>query len=731
MRWGLATLLLLAGPAFAAGLLDRARSPEAARLTDGVRAAEGDPWDSPAALRLPPAGVEWDLGEEQKIGAVVLQADNDDDYVLSGSVDGRRFVELWSSGKAEGAGLRTRRVEGLEGRARWLRLTARGGDGRSSASELQVYSGRLGLWAERLRPFLPADCSWAFGLLAIALLLFAVRRGTPIPWLAAASLCTGGMLAGLFQRSVIDPPGVDPARLDGLRGAVAALAFLAVLREGMLRRRRPAHRGFTLALLCVTAVLGPLCFLNLGRPQFFDAGKGRPTYLHHYDMRTYFPIARFFPEVRFDGVYAVSALAVAEDRGGVDAIGDVGLRDLRTHAWSNVRAVSEHLKQVRARFTDERWRALTADLHYFRSAMGDPAFLGSMNDHGGNATPVWFLAARGLYGRLPASDFALWLGVAVDVLLLALAFVALAWAFGPRTALIAATLFGTIDFYQFGTNWFGAALRHDWLSLWCLGLCALKKERFGLAGGLLAWASLIRAFPALTFFTLAAPPAWDLLGRFTWQRSAREPLAALWMRHRGLLRVALGAAVTGSLLFLASVAVFGFAAWVDWRHKVSLLNAGDYMNTLSLRAVLGPRSTLQPLLAGLGTLGILLAARRAPPAEAAAWGVALLPLWLNPANYYLHSVLLLAVLASEDRAERAIGRPAAWLILCAMCVASAFTSFDRDLPAHFQRDTIVLFAALGALVLASLRVRTLAPGLATSSFLPGGEPARAEAAPQT
>jgi len=47
--------------------------------------------------------------------------------------------------------------------------------------------------------------------------------------------------------------------------------------------------------------------LNFGRPQFFDAGRGAPTYLHHYDMRAYFPIAKYFPECGSDGVYAASA----------------------------------------------------------------------------------------------------------------------------------------------------------------------------------------------------------------------------------------------------------------------------------------------------------------------------------------------------------------------------------------------------------------------------------------
>src|SRR5581483_1996082 len=264
---------------------------------------------------------------------------------------------------------------------------------------------------------------------------------------------------------------------------------------------------YILTVLGGAAALALLCFLNLGRPQFFDAGRGQPTFLHHYDMRCYYLIAKYLPELRFDGVYVASADAVAEERGR-EALRNVPLRDLRDHKMTKFGDVFAHADEVRARFSPERWEMFKSDALYFRKAMGDPGFLDSMRDHGGNATPVWFLLAWLLFKGAPASDAALWSGVLLDVVLVLLAFLTLWRGFGLRAALVGATLFGAMDFYQFGTNWFGAALRHDWLALWCLALCALKESRPFLAGALLSWSTLIRAFPALAFITLAVPSIW-------------------------------------------------------------------------------------------------------------------------------------------------------------------------------------------------------------------------------
>src|SRR4029078_4002715 len=71
------------------------------------------------------------------------QGDNNDDYILSVSDDGTDFRPLWTARPVGSPGLRARSTEALQGQARWLRLSARGGDHVYSVTELQVWTGPL------------------------------------------------------------------------------------------------------------------------------------------------------------------------------------------------------------------------------------------------------------------------------------------------------------------------------------------------------------------------------------------------------------------------------------------------------------------------------------------------------------------------------------------------------------------------------------------------------------
>ncbi|MCA3011028.1 MAG: hypothetical protein INH41_01370 [Myxococcaceae bacterium] len=110
-------------------------------VRDGRAEYEGAPWDSQLAAILQPDGVlEWDLGEVKPIEAALLQGDNNDDFILWGSVDGSFFSPLWRAPQDAMAGLRTRTTTSLKAQARYLRLTAEGGDRMYSIGELMVFS---------------------------------------------------------------------------------------------------------------------------------------------------------------------------------------------------------------------------------------------------------------------------------------------------------------------------------------------------------------------------------------------------------------------------------------------------------------------------------------------------------------------------------------------------------------------------------------------------------------
>src|SRR5207249_4697321 len=134
-----------------------------------------------AMLQSDRAYADYDLGRSTRIDAATVQADNNDDYVVSTSEDGRAFRELWIARPVASPGLRSRSTEGLAGQGRYVRLSARGGDGVFSVTELQIWSGgppaalppSPEVLAARVRTQL------IYLVLALGVVLFATRRASP------------------------------------------------------------------------------------------------------------------------------------------------------------------------------------------------------------------------------------------------------------------------------------------------------------------------------------------------------------------------------------------------------------------------------------------------------------------------------------------------------------------------------------------------------------------------
>ena len=111
------------------------------RLTDGLLSNEGDMWLTDVTSRFTSAHsvVEYDLGSPQALRCIMVQADNNDVYYLSGSLDGQNWAQLWRVGAEVGAGMRVRATK-LDLSVRYLRLSATGGDALYSVSEIAAYS---------------------------------------------------------------------------------------------------------------------------------------------------------------------------------------------------------------------------------------------------------------------------------------------------------------------------------------------------------------------------------------------------------------------------------------------------------------------------------------------------------------------------------------------------------------------------------------------------------------
>lgn len=674
-----------------------------AQLTDGKLAPEGADWNTAGAsiFSSDQAHVDYDLGRSAHIGAAFLQGDNNDDYVVSVSDDGNSFRELWVARPVGTPGLRGRSTEGLAATARWIRLSARGGDRAFSVTELQLWTGALpasvsqrpsDLLAARVRTRL-IYLVLAFGLVLFGTRQESSRRLVALLWVApavAALLVVGAMAAAwpLAAREVA-----------AARACAAAIVLLALLRGWDRLRRAEPHRTTVLAACAFGAALAFACFYNLGRPQSWHHRERRPTFVHVSDMRIYQPSVKYFDELRFDGVYAASVLAFAEDeRGGsLDSIGTTQVRDLRDFRMRTVSELKSEIAAVRQRFSDARWAAFKRDIAFFRAAMG-PDFLTSMTDHGANAPPAWVWLARLFIGHVPATETTMTLAGLLDGVLL----LALAWAiwssFGLRPMLVAMTVFGAISVHSFGTNWAGATLRHDWLVLLGFAACALRRERWLLAGALLGFGTTLRVLPINGLFGIGALVAAWLVAQ--WAHRRRPGLRALLAAHRPAARVLGAAAATIAATVLVTGVLYSFGAWSDWWRRIQMLNAGLTVNEIDLRMLLagvgqGAAQLLRArialfVVAQIGcVLVVVFAVHRRRPEDAMLLALPLSLVLMNTVNYHAHFLFLLPLLG----ARRGLLSFAAPMLL--LCVAGYWIDLEPDFAYRFRTLTAVVFAALG------------------------------------
>jgi hypothetical protein len=178
---------------------------DVALVTDGAIGKEGTVWDAPVAITIGTSMgfVAYDLGEARMVSAIVAQADANDTYRVSGSLDGtpgsyKPLTEL-ANVVDRGHGLRTRALEFTPTLVRYIRFGDGNGDGFYSLSELAAYCKKPTPFPPAMRvvdappaqsneaappPAAPKDGGRSVLLLAAAALLLA--------WLAYRTINRGG-----------------------------------------------------------------------------------------------------------------------------------------------------------------------------------------------------------------------------------------------------------------------------------------------------------------------------------------------------------------------------------------------------------------------------------------------------------------------------------------------------------------------------------------------------------
>jgi hypothetical protein len=305
---------------------------------------------------------------------------------------------------------------------------------------------------------------------------------------------------------------------------------------------------------------------------FFVPNTRYENYYHRHELYHYYLGSKYFTEVGYKRLYACTAIAEVE-LGRGDHIRKLKIRDL---AGDNLLVpttatyVFSDPDQCKRHFEKGRWESFKSDVAWFeRSSRGD--YWDTMRgDHGYNPPPVWTMTGK-LFGSLaPPSDAFFKLLASLDIMLQLGALLMLNWAFGWRVMTIAAVFFGCN--LPANVHWTcGAFLRQDWYFLFMAAICFARKGRFGLSGAALAWSSLLRVFPVVTFTGVGLIMAYH------------------WLRHRAMhrdhIRFAVGTAVAGIALMGASIAVTGVDSYPDFVAHIRAHKSTPLTNNMGLEMI--------------------------------------------------------------------------------------------------------------------------------------------------
>jgi hypothetical protein len=332
----------------------------------------------------------------------------------------------------------------------------------------------------------------------------------------------------------------------------------------VLRHKRPGDLRDDQAgqALWIMAVVALLAYPNFG-------GFHGESLVHHWEQFHYFLGSKYFPEVGYDGLYVASLAAERELDTGHDP--QPVMRDLRTNEVVKVGGLVNHMKEVRERFSDDRWDAFRTDVGHFLEVNHYSYISNIRRDHGYNPTPTWTFSARLVSSWLAASGSTLAALAWVDAVLVGLMFILVFRTFGSRIGCLALIIFGLG--YPWRFDWVGGALlRQDWLAAVGVAICLIKRRRFGLAGGLIAYAFMVRVFPG----GFLVGPAVIVVRHLVEKRSTA------WFR-----RLAIGF-VIGVLLCLAAGSLTGRgpAAWSEFKWNLEKHHGTWLTNNVGLKNVL-------------------------------------------------------------------------------------------------------------------------------------------------
>ncbi|MBV72069.1 MAG: hypothetical protein CMH52_12145 [Myxococcales bacterium] len=512
------------------------------RLTNNTASSEGSPWNGvqSAIMANGQSQVTYDLGQSTQISALSIQADNNDTYVVSASVDGKTYAPVWTVPKHPHSGLRTRLTQGLSQTARYLRFEPGAeGDGSYSISEIQAYCVLPAVWPPAVIMPLPTAKTnkasrkqrIAFKKLAvisvgfILLLMLLLNRRSPNHQGFFYGVIGGSLaLASLITFCVYHEPVLTSGRPKTLvLGLLVVTVLWAIARVFKRVTGAPNSVWFARPALILILFAGGITWTNFGS---FHGSKA----IHYWDTFHYYMGGKYFSENRYELLYQCSAIGEVDD-GRKSEFKTRQIRDLRDNKLFPASVALSRADECRAAFkSPERWNAFKQDLRLFRAYMGTDWWAKMFKDHGFNATPVWTLVGRPLTNigwnqSIPPDDLVNspanktgksaaakseikrrftrdkanfgkrigWFTV-IDGFLYIAGFLMIWWAFGLYGAAFAMLIWATG--YPYAYFWTGGGFgRVPWWFMAVAGTCFLKRGYPLLGGAGITWSMLLRVFP--------------------------------------------------------------------------------------------------------------------------------------------------------------------------------------------------------------------------------------------
>jgi hypothetical protein len=311
-----------------------------------------------------------------------------------------------------------------------------------------------------------------------------------------------------------------------------------------------ANRLVTGALLVVAL---------LASVNYFYGTRNNGVYVHRWDAFHTVIGVKYFEELGYDDLYKCSYAIDREGPHHFRAVKDI--RDLRTNNFVNR---DEHIagNDCKERFTAERLELFRHDLDEFGTWSSKSQWKILMKDKGFNGTPFYAWVCKLLIAPLDVSIEGLKRLAIIDPILMVIAFGVVGWAFGARTAALVTILF-CVFFPNRFTHMGGSILRFDYVATLLVGFSALKKDKWGLAGAMFAWATMVRVFPAIFAVGVVIKIASDVFVGGRKPQLRPEHLKFLgW--YGGMLL----------LLFVISLVGMhgGFSNWQQWAYDMKVHN---------------------------------------------------------------------------------------------------------------------------------------------------------------